>query len=113
VLITSCFSSHPTGRLILEREPYRVNLEEVIKAAREEGVIPEINAHPRRLDLNDVHARMAKERGVKFAINTDAHAISQLNLMCYGVFTARRGWLEKQDVINTYPLKKLLDFLNR
>lgn len=104
---------HPTGRLILEREPYRVNLAEVIKAAVNEGVVMEINAHPSRLDLNDVHARMAKDMGAKISIGTDAHATSQLELMEYGIFTARRGWLEKKDVINTYPLKKLLAFLNR
>ena len=104
---------HPTGRLILEREPYRVDLEEVIKVASGEGVVMEINAHPRRLDLNDIHARMAKDMGAKLIINTDAHSISQLGLMKYGVFTARRGWLEKEDVINTYTLKKLLTFLKR
>lgn len=104
--------AHPTGRLILEREPYRVDLEEVIKVAVGEGVMMEINAHPRRLDLNDIHTRMAKEMGAKMIINTDAHSISQLDLMKYGVFTARRGWLEKKNVINTYPLKKLLAFLN-
>jgi len=102
---------HPTGRLILEREPYRVDLKEVIKVAAGEGVIMEINANPRRLDLNDIHARMAKEMGAKLIINTDAHSIAQLGLMKYGVFTARRGWLEKEDVINTYTLKKLLTFL--
>ena len=102
---------HPTGRLILEREPYRVDLKEVIKVAAGEGVIMEINANPRRLDLNDIHARMAKDMGAKLIINTDAHSISQLGLMKYGVFTARRGWLEKEDVINTYTLKKLLTFL--
>jgi DNA polymerase (family 10) len=102
---------HPTGRLILEREPYRIDLKEIIKVAVDEGVIMEINANPRRLDLNDIHARMAKEMGAKLIINTDAHSIAQLGLMKYGVFTARRGWLEKEDVINTYTLKKMLTFL--
>jgi len=102
---------HPTGRLLLEREPYRIDLEKVIKAAAEEGVALEINAHPKRLDLNDIHARMAKDLGAKMIINTDAHSIPQLDLMKFGVFTARRGWLEKENVINTYPLKKLLAFL--
>jgi DNA polymerase (family X) len=105
--------AHPTGRLILEREPYRVDLKEVIKVAAGEGIIMEINANPRRLDLNDIHSRMAKEMGAKLIINTDAHSIYQLGLMKYGVFTARRGWLEKEVVINTYPLKKLLAFLKR
>ena len=105
--------AHPTGRLILEREPYRVNLEEVIKSALNEGVILEINAHPHRLDLNDIHARMAKEMGAKLIINTDAHAASQLDLMRYGVFIARRGWLEKEDVINTSPVDKLMSLISR
>jgi len=105
--------AHPTGRLILEREPYRVNLEEVIKVAVNEGVVLEINAHPARLDLNDIHSRMAKEMGAKLVINTDAHAISQLGLMRYGIFTARRGWLEKEDVINTNPVKKLMGLISR
>jgi len=98
---------HPTGRLLLEREPYQVKIEEVIRAAVSEGVTLEINAHPSRLDLNDVHARMAHEMGAQLAINTDAHADSQLALMKYGVFTARRAWLEKKDLINTRPLQEL------
>ena len=105
--------AHPTGRLILEREPYRVDLKEVIKVAAGEGVIMEINANPRRLDLNDIHSRMAKDMGAKLIINSDAHSIDQLRLMKYGIFTARRGWLEQKDVINTYPLKKLLAILKR
>jgi DNA polymerase (family 10) len=102
---------HPTGRLILERPAYQVNLKRVFEAAREVGVVMEINAHPDRLDLNDVNARMAKDMGLKIAINTDAHAATQLELMRFGVYTARRAWLEKKDVINTYPLKKFLKAL--
>jgi DNA polymerase (family 10) len=71
----------------------------------------EINAHPDRLDLSDVHARLAKEHGVKLIIDTDAHSTQQLELMRYGVFIARRAWLEAKDVINTYPLPKLLKTL--
>lgn len=104
---------HPTGRILLQREPYSFDFEEVVKAASGEGVALEINAHPARLDLNDVLARRAKEMGARLAIDTDAHSSRQLDLMSYGVFTARRAWLEKEDVINTYPRKKLLGALNR
>jgi DNA polymerase (family X) len=103
--------AHPTGRLILEREPYRVNLKEVIKAAVDFGVVLEINAYPDRLDLRDADARLARDLGAKLAISTDAHSVRQLELMKYGVFTARRGWIEAKDVINTYPLDRMLKFL--
>jgi len=103
--------AHPTGRLILEREPYRVNLKEIIQAAIEEGVVLEINAYPDRLDLRDVDARMAKEMGAKLAISTDAHSVPQMEVMKFGVFTARRGWVEAKDVINTLPLIELLKML--
>ncbi|MFA4844024.1 MAG: DNA polymerase/3'-5' exonuclease PolX [Candidatus Margulisiibacteriota bacterium] len=99
--------AHPTGRLINEREPYEIDLEAVLKAAKQNDVAVEINAHPKRLDLTDIYCRRAKELGVKLAINTDAHATDQLELMKYGVITARRGWLEKKDIINTRPLKQL------
>lgn len=99
--------AHPTGRLILEREPYKVNLKEVIQAAIDHGVVLEINAYPDRLDLRDVDARMAKEMGAKLAISTDAHSTMQLELMKFGVFTARRGWIEARDVINTLPFEKM------
>jgi DNA polymerase (family X) len=103
---------HPTGRLIGEREPYEVDLEAVLKAARENGVALELNAHPQRLDLNDAHCLRAKALGVKIVINTDAHFTDQLGLMKYGVITARRGWLEKKDVLNTLPLERLRKLLN-
>lgn len=99
--------AHPTGRLILERESYKVNLKEVIQAAIDHGVVLEINAYPDRLDLRDVDARMAKEMGAKLAISTDAHSTMQLELMKFGVFTARRGWIEARDVINTLPFEKM------
>lgn len=105
--------AHPTGRLLLEREPYSVNIKEIIQAAADHGVILEINAHPSRLDLRDVHARMAKEMGARIAINTDAHSANQLELMRYGVYTARRAWLEARDVVNTRPLRDLLKILNK
>jgi DNA polymerase (family 10) len=103
--------AHPTGRLILEREPYKINLKEVFQAAVDHGVVLEINAYPDRLDLKDVDAHMAKEMGAKLAISTDAHSTMQLELMKFGVFTARRGWIEAQDVVNTLPLEGLLKIL--
>ncbi|MHC1596019.1 MAG: DNA polymerase/3'-5' exonuclease PolX, partial [Candidatus Syntropharchaeales archaeon] len=89
--------AHPTGRLIGKRDPYDLDIEAVLDAARDTGTILEINANPRRLDLKDIHARYAKEKGVKVAISTDAHDISQMELMPFGVATARRGWLEPED----------------
>ncbi|MFA5839845.1 MAG: DNA polymerase/3'-5' exonuclease PolX [Candidatus Margulisiibacteriota bacterium] len=100
--------THPTGRLIGEREAYALDMEKILLTAKENNVGMEINAHPKRLDLNDVYCKRAKELGVKIVINTDAHSVSQLDLMQYGVITARRGWLEAKDVLNTYSLEKLL-----
>src|SRR3989339_88165 len=100
--------AHPTGRLIGKREPYEVDIEAVIQAAKRTGTVLEINAYPERLDLSDLHCRRAKEVGVLLAINTDSHSPLQLGTMKYGVMTARRGWLEKSDVINTLPVGKLL-----
>jgi DNA polymerase (family 10) len=105
--------AHPTGRLIGQREPYEVDIELIIKRAAQEGIALEINASPERLDLKDEHARMCKEYGAPVMIGTDAHAIVHLEFMRYGVGTARRGWLEPKDVINTLPLKKLLSFLKQ
>jgi DNA polymerase (family 10) len=103
--------AHPTGRLINERAPYEVDLDRIIAQARRSRVALEVNAHPDRLDLKDVHCRAAKEAGVKIAINTDSHADLQLANMRYGIYTARRGWLEADDVINTYSLAKLKKLL--
>ena len=100
--------AHPTGRLIGFRESYQVDINEMIKVAAETGTILEINAHPERLDLNDVYCRMAKDKGVQLAVETDAHSIDGLEFMNLGVDVARRGWLEEKDVINTLPLDKLL-----
>ncbi len=102
---------HPTGRLILDREPYGFDLDEVFKVAREEGVILEINAHPSRLDLNDIHARMAGEKGVKLCVNTDAHSTAGLEMMTYGIHIARRAWLTGKSIVNTLELKALLKTL--
>ena len=105
--------AHPTGRLLGQRESYSVNVERLVEAARRRGTVLEINAGPQRLDLRDTQARMAQERGVKLAINTDAHTRYQLRYMEFGVGTARRGWVEKKNVINTLPLNDLRAFLRR
>ncbi len=104
--------AHPTGRLIGKREPYAVNLDKVIDACLANGKILELNAYPERLDLSDLNCRKAKERGVKLAVSTDAHRTEHLEWMKFGVATARRGWIEAQDVINTVPLSKLLKSLS-
>jgi DNA polymerase (family 10) len=100
--------AHPTGRLIGYREPYQVDINEMMEVAAKTGTILEINAYPERLDLNDIYCRMAKEKGVQLAIETDAHSIEGLTFMDLGVAVARRGWLEEKEVINTLPLDKLL-----
>jgi DNA polymerase (family 10) len=102
---------HPTGRLIGERGAYEVDMEAVLTAARTAGVAVEINASPSRLDLNDLHARRAKELGIPVAINTDAHTIGQLDYMRFGVSVARRAWLTPGDVVNTWPEKQLVSWL--
>ena len=105
--------AHPTGRLINKRQPYEVNMERVIRSAAERGCIIEINAHPDRLDMNDVHSRMAKEAGVKIAISTDAHSAEGLDMMRFGVDQARRGWLEAKDVVNTKTWPDLKNIFRR
>src|SRR6202035_825830 len=100
--------AHPTGRLLLRRDPYAYDMEKILDAAKKNSVAMECNAYPDRLDLNDVHLRMAKERGVKIAISTDAHSTTHLKFMQYGVVTARRGWIEKKDVIKALPLDQFL-----
>jgi len=98
---------HPTGRIINKREPYQIDLPKVFEAASELGVFMEINAFPDRLDLSDSNLFEARDYGVKFSINSDAHSMHHLRYMEFGVATARRGWLEKKDVINTLSLKEL------
>jgi DNA polymerase (family 10) len=100
--------AHPTGRLLLRREPYDYDMEKILDAAKKHGVIVETNAYPDRLDLKDIHLRQAKKKGVKVVISTDSHSTINLNYMKYGVTTARRGWLEKSDVVNTLPLAGFL-----
>jgi len=103
--------AHPTGRRLEQREPYQIDLEQVMLAAKSTGVCLELNAFPERMDLNDVNCRMAKEIGVMVAISTDSHSVPQLDHMLFGVATARRGWLEKKDVLNALPLKELVSYL--
>lgn len=102
---------HPTGRLIAQREPYRVDMDAVIETARDHGKALEINSSYKRLDLKDTHARKAVEAGVKIMVSTDAHRIQHLERIIFGVGTARRGWVKKTDVVNTYGLSRLLKWL--
>jgi DNA polymerase (family 10) len=86
-------------------------MEQVLQVAAESGTVVEINAHPSRLDVSDVYARRALELGCKLAINCDAHVTSGMEMMEYGIGTARRGWVEAKDVVNTYPLTQMLHML--
>ena len=104
---------HPTGRLIPDREGADLDMDAVLNAAAETGVALEINAHPARLDLDDMYARRAKELGIPISINTDSHSEADLDMLFYGVATARRAWLTKEDVINCWSTKKLLDWLKK
>lgn len=105
--------AHPSGRLIDERDPYDVDMQAVIRKARGRNVCLELNAHPDRLDLSDVHCRMAKDEGVLVSINSDAHAVEGFDVLVHGVGQARRGWLEKVDVLNTRPLTEVRRLLGR
>jgi len=102
--------SHPTGRLINKRDEYQINLDKILKVAKETKTILEINSFPERLDLRDVYVRRAKSEGVKMVINTDAHQKEQLSFIEYGIATARRGWAERDDIINVHPLEELRSY---
>jgi DNA polymerase (family 10) len=104
---------HPTGRRINEREPYAVDMEAVLAAALEHDVAVEVNAQPHRLDLRDVHVRRARELGVRILIDTDSHGVGALRYMQYGIDQARRGWIERDDVLNTRPLAGFERWLKR
>jgi DNA polymerase (family 10) len=104
---------HPTGRLILKREGYRINADRIFAAAAEAGVALEINSQVDRLDLNDTLARMAHERGVRLVIDSDAHSPAALGNLRWGTLTARRAWLEPRDVLNTLPVDDLRASLRR
>jgi DNA polymerase (family 10) len=104
---------HPTGRILQKRLPFHIGLQRVYETASEQGVFLEINAFPTRLDLSDIHARAAKDKGVLLGIGTDTHDISHLRYMELGVAAARRGWLEKKDVVNTRSLADLRKLLRK
>ena len=104
---------HPTARRIGKRPPVEVDFGELFRACARTGTALEINASPQRLDLPSDHIRAARDAGVKFAIDSDAHSVSDLGNMPYGVGTAQRGWLTPDDVINTWPLDKLRAFLRK
>ena len=97
---------HPTGRMQLRRDAYHFDMDAVLAAAAKHNVAMELNSYPDRLDLNDVHLRQAKQRGVKIVINTDSHHTSHLDKIRYGILQARRAWLTKDDVLNTLPAEK-------
>ncbi|MGA2481647.1 MAG: DNA polymerase/3'-5' exonuclease PolX [Candidatus Acidiferrales bacterium] len=105
--------AHPTGRLLLRRDPFEYDMEKILDTAARQGVAMECNSYPDRLDLKDVHLRMAKERGVKIVISTDSHVAKNLEFIKYGVQTARRGWLEAADVLNTLPCAEFLAALRQ
>ena len=100
--------AHPTGRLIGERDAYEVDMDKILKTAKETCTAMEINAYPLRLDLSDIYAKKARELGIPIVISTDTHVTTQFSFMSYGVSIARRSWLEKKDVVNTLEVNQLL-----
>jgi DNA polymerase (family X) len=105
--------AHPTGRLLGERKAYAIDIDTIMDKALETGAVLELNAYPERLDLNDIHLKAAKEKGLKIVISTDAHSTNGLSFMKYGISQARRGWIEKDDVLNTRDAETLLEALGR
>ena len=102
---------HPTGRLLLKRQELPYDMDKVLDACARNGVAMECNSYPDRLDLKEVYLRTCKEKGVKVVISTDSHNTANLSFIRYGVTMARRGWLEKNDVVNTLPVKEFLSAL--
>ena len=102
---------HPTGRLINQRPPYQLDMEKIIRVAKETKTVLEINARPNRLDLKDEYIRMAVKAGVKLSIDSDAHSVTHLHYLEFGIAQARRGWATKNDIVNAWPLEKFLKFL--
>jgi DNA polymerase (family 10) len=105
--------AHPTCRLMGRREPFDLDMEKIFETAKETDTYLEVNSFPDRLDLNDLHVKQAKEKKVKFIINTDAHNLHHLSFIKFGIATARRGWLEKKDVLNTNSIKKIEKILGK
>ncbi len=99
---------HPTGRKVLGREPYAINIDTILKSAAHLGVAVEHNASPARADLNDLHLRLAKKHGCKIVVDTDAHATEELDQMRYGITQLRRAWLTPADILNTQPTAEAL-----
>ena len=104
---------HPTGRVINRREPYEVDMDELIKTAQKTRTVMEVDAYPDRLDLKDEHIRKCVEAGVKMSIDSDAHSPTHFPYLEYGIAQARRGWATKSDIINTYPASEMLKFLKK
>jgi DNA polymerase (family 10) len=105
--------AHPFTGMVQRREPIQLDLERVAEEAAERGTALEINAFPDRLDLSGPQARLAKEKGAKLVIDTDSHSVDHLAFMRFGVGTARRGWLEPDDVVNCWPYERVREFLSR
>lgn len=105
--------AHPTGRVLGGRGPYALDIGKVIQTARETGTALELNSYPNRLDISDTIAKRARETDVKVAIDTDSHALSHFLYLEYGIHTARRGWLEKKDILNALDMKELLSFVKK
>jgi len=104
---------HMTGRLLNRRSAYELDIDKILETAAKNKIVLEINSHPDRLDINEAIAKRAKDYGIKIAINSDAHHKEDLGLVKYGVITARRGWLEAEDIINTWDKEKLINYLNK
>ncbi len=107
------FLAHPTGRLIGKRDPYEVDIEQIIDAATQTNTRLEINSFPDRLDLDDVHIKQAKDHHIRFVLGTDSHSINHLDFIRFGIATARRGWLEKKDILNTSSVKEIEKIISK
>jgi DNA polymerase (family 10) len=105
--------SHPTGRILRERDQYDIDIDKIFEAAKKYKVFLEINSSPKRLDLNDVNIKKAIDYGLKLTINTDSHHKDQLKYMKFGIMQARRGWVKKEDIINTFSLEKIAELFKR